>query len=107
MFCVSTQVGDTEAKAHGEEVNQMATFIMECGGMERIEHLQMHDNNNIYTKALKLLERYFGVEDEEDNGIAPVVAEGAQQFSFGALQQPPQGGEGGFGAPPGQGFNFG
>lgn len=58
-------------------------------------------------QALKLLERYFGVEDEEDNGIAPVVAEGAQQFSFGALQQQqPQGGEG-FGAPRGQGFQFG
>lgn len=58
-------------------------------------------------QALKLLERYFGVEDEEDNGIAPLVADGAQQFSFG--QQPPaQGGESAFGAPPGQGgFNFG
>lgn len=45
------QVGETEAKAHGQEVNQMATYIMECGGMERIEQLQMHDNNNIYNKV--------------------------------------------------------
>lgn len=45
------QVGDTEAKAQGQEMNQMATYIMECGGMERIEHLQMHDNNNIYNKV--------------------------------------------------------
>lgn len=29
----------------------MATYIMECGGMERIEQLQMHDNNNIYNKV--------------------------------------------------------
>lgn len=58
-------------------------------------------------QALKLLERYFGVEDEEDNGIAPIVAEGAQQFTFGQ-QQPQQGGENAFGPPPGQGgFNFG
>lgn len=167
------QVGDTEAKAHGQEMNQMATYIMECGGMERIEHLQMHDNNNIYTKvqprrvdkrsnlpspiihfpvlvfgpeseatlactlvtngemfkrplldlmaqlsstlrlllsvsqALKLLERYFGVDDDEDNGIAPVATEDAQQFAFGALPQPPQGGDGFGAAPSGQGFNFG
>lgn len=68
--------------------------------------------SNCLLKALKLLERYFGVEDEEDNGIAPLVADGAQQFSFGnaALQQQPaQGGDpAAFGAPPGQGgFNFG
>lgn len=87
-------------------MNQMATYIMECGGMERIEQLQMHDNNNIYNKALKLLERYFGVEDEEDNGIAPVEAEGAQQFAFG---QPAQAAaDATFGAQPAQGgFNFG
>lgn len=53
------------------------------------------------------MERYFGVEDEEDNGIAPLVTEGAQQFSFGALPQPPQGGDGFAAPPPGQGFNFG
>lgn len=29
----------------------MATYIMECGGMERIEQLQMHDNNSIYNKV--------------------------------------------------------
>lgn len=100
------QTGDTEAKAQGQEINQMATYIMECGGMERIEQLQMHDNNNIYNKALKLLERYFGVEDEEDNGIAPLEAEGAQQFAFG---QPTQAGtDTTFGAQPNQGgFNFG
>ncbi|CAM9855081.1 unnamed protein product [Ectocarpus fasciculatus] len=100
------KTGDTEAKAQGQEINQMATYIMECGGMERIEQLQMHDNNNIYNKALKLLERYFGVEDEEDNGIAPLEAEGAQQFAFG---QPTQAGtDATFGAQPTQGgFNFG
>lgn len=52
------------------------------------------------------MERYFGVEDEEDNGIAPVEADGAQQFAFG--QPPQQGGENTFGATPTQGgFNFG
>lgn len=58
-------------------------------------------------QALKLLERYFGVEDEEDNSIAPTVTGDTPQFSFGTLPQPPQGGDG-FAAPqPGQGFNFG
>lgn len=52
---ITNQVGDTEAKAHGQEMNQMAQYIMECGGMERIEHLQMHDNNNIYNKVYHAL----------------------------------------------------
>lgn len=47
----SEQVGDSEAKAQGQEVNQMATYIMECGGIDRIERLQMHENNNIYNKV--------------------------------------------------------
>lgn len=48
---VAFQTGETEAKAQGQETNQMATYIMECGGMERIEQLQMHDNNSIYNKV--------------------------------------------------------
>ncbi|CAN0072366.1 unnamed protein product [Discosporangium mesarthrocarpum] len=101
------KVGEADAKAHGLEMNQMATFIMECGGLEKIEHLQMHDNNNIYNKALKLLEKYFGVEEDDEPGIAPAVAEGAQAFEFGAQPPPNAGGGGAFGPAGGQAFNFG
>ena len=52
--CVLFQTGETEAKAQGQETNQMATYIMECGGMERIEQLQMHDNNSIYNKVRRM-----------------------------------------------------
>ena len=55
--CDLSQTGETEAKAQGQETNQMATYIMECGGMERIEQLQMHDNNSIYNKVRKLVEQ--------------------------------------------------
>jgi importin subunit alpha-6/7 len=40
----------------------------------------MHDNNAIYNKALKILTKYFGV-DEEDTTIAP--ATDGQTFAFG------------------------
>lgn len=40
----------------------MATYIMECGGMERIEQLQMHDNNNIYNKVGIQLPCYVSTE---------------------------------------------
>jgi Atypical Arm repeat len=48
--------------------------------LEQIEALQMHDNNAIYNKALKILTKYFGV-DEEDTTIAP--ATDGQTFAFG------------------------
>ena len=48
----------------------------------------MHDNNAIYNKALKILTKYFGV-DEEDSTIAP--ATDGQTFAFG--QGIPPGGQ--------------
>jgi len=76
------KVGDHEAKQTGQ-ANQMATFIDEAEGLSKIEQLQQHENNDIYEKAIKILETYFGVEDEEDGTLAPAVDENAQAFTFG------------------------
>ena len=48
----------------------------------QIEQLQMHDNNTIYNKALKILTKYFGVE-EEDSGVVPTTD--GQNFTFGQV----------------------
>jgi len=45
--------------------NQYAQFIDEADGLEKIENLQNHNNNDIYDKAMKILEEYFGLEEEE------------------------------------------
>lgn len=53
---------------HGEAgggENSYADFVDECGGMEKIEALQNHDNEGIYEKSLKIMERYFAEEDED------------------------------------------
>ena len=60
----------------------MAIFVSEAEGLNKIEDLQQHSNNDIYEKCIKILETYFGVDDEEDVNIAP-AADGAQ-FGFGA-----------------------
>ena len=75
--------------------NQYAQFIDEAEGLEKIENLQNHNNNEIYEKAMKILEEYFGLEDEDDQNLAPGMDAGGNQFAF---EQPmmPQGG-----------FNFG
>mmetsp|Transcript_33299 Transcript_33299/g.43922 ORF Transcript_33299/g.43922 Transcript_33299/m.43922 type:complete len:552 (-) Transcript_33299:207-1862(-) len=84
------KVGEAEAKMSGQE-NPMATYVNEAEGLTKIEALQHHENQEIYEKAVKLLETYFGAEDDEDANIAPAVQEGQQTFSFGAPAAAPAG----------------
>lgn len=81
------KVGEAESKETGTH-NLMATFVAEAEGLTKIEELQQHENNEIYEKCIKILETYFGVEDEEEMaGLAPEVAEGGTQFNFNAAAQ--------------------
>ena len=78
------KVGEAESKETGTH-NLMATYIAEAEGLTKIEELQQHENNEIYDKCIKILETYFGVEDEEEMvGLAPEMAEGGSQFAFNA-----------------------
>lgn len=95
-------VAANNASAGGDGVNPIVTLITELGGLDLIEAMQEHDNYAIYQKAVRILETYFGGEDDEgDAALEPEVAENAQQYSFGA----PPGAGGGFGGP--SVFNFG
>lgn len=60
-------------------------------GLDKIEFLQNHENQEIYHKAFDIIERYFGTEDE-DKDVAPKVDESAQQFEFNAGDNAPAGG---------------
>jgi len=73
------KVGEQDAKNHAG-VNQHANFVQEAGGLDKIDLLQRHENMEIYDKAIKILEMYFEIEDEEESEIT-ANAEG--QFSFG------------------------
>ncbi|KAD3337696.1 hypothetical protein E3N88_33216 [Mikania micrantha] len=83
------KVGEVEKQAGNTgDVNFYAQLIDDAEGLEKIENLQSHDNNEIYEKAVKLLETYW--LDEEDEH----VADGAQTtFDFGGNNvQVPSGG---------------
>mmetsp|Transcript_23739 Transcript_23739/g.62009 ORF Transcript_23739/g.62009 Transcript_23739/m.62009 type:complete len:529 (-) Transcript_23739:199-1785(-) len=69
-------------EAGGGEENAYADFIDECGGMDKIESLQAHENEGIYQKSLKLMERYFA-EEEDDIDLSSNLNAGSG-FTFGA-----------------------
>ncbi|CAK9315043.1 unnamed protein product [Citrullus colocynthis] len=79
-------------------INIYAQAIDECEGLDKIENLQSHDNNEIYEKAVKMLERYWAEEDEEQEQNLQHNGDVNQHgFAFGANQP---------NVPPG-GFKFG
>jgi hypothetical protein len=45
-------------------VGQVPTQVDECDGLEKLEQLQEHENHNVYTKSVHLIETFFGAEDE-------------------------------------------
>ncbi|GJZ03523.1 importin subunit alpha-2-like protein [Tanacetum coccineum] len=85
------KVGEVEKNlGNSGDVNYYAQLIDDAEGLEKIENLQSHDNNEIYEKAVKILETYWLEEEEE-----AVVDGGAQQqgFNFGGNNvQLPSGG---------------
>ncbi|TDG49682.1 hypothetical protein AWZ03_003920 [Drosophila navojoa] len=68
--------------------NPYAITIEECGGLDKIEYLQAHENRDIYHKSFYIIEQYFGNE-EEDTRVAPVA--GSQQYEFNPQNQPNNG----------------
>jgi importin subunit alpha-1 len=72
---------------HGEASgggNAYADFVDECGGMEKIEQLQNHENEELYKKALSIMERYFADEDDDEIDMGAPTASSTTAFTFGS-----------------------
>uniref|UniRef100_A0A4W3JLW5 Karyopherin alpha 3 (importin alpha 4) n=1 Tax=Callorhinchus milii TaxID=7868 RepID=A0A4W3JLW5_CALMI len=50
-------------KMAGEEASTIAEMIEECGGLEKIEALQQHENEEIYKLAYEIIDQYFSGDD--------------------------------------------
>ncbi|VDP46901.1 unnamed protein product [Soboliphyme baturini] len=54
-----------------------------CYGLDKIEFLLNHENNDIYSKSMELIERFFGIESATDVRTAePNVNEAENRFEF-------------------------
>uniref|UniRef100_G3ST52 Importin subunit alpha n=1 Tax=Loxodonta africana TaxID=9785 RepID=G3ST52_LOXAF len=84
------RLGEQESKQNGIGINPYCALIEEAYGLDKIEFLQSHENQEIYQKAFDLIEHYFGVE-EEDSSIVPQVDENQQQFVFQQQEAPMEG----------------
>jgi len=81
------KVGKDKQQENGLADNPVATRVEQADGLQKIEALQEDPNEDVYQKAMKILENYFPLEDE-DADIGEDA--GANQFQFGA--QVPTGG---------------
>jgi len=76
----------------------MACAIEQCGGLDAIEDLQQHDNEEVYSMAQGLIDCFFSAEEEEEvENLAPETqanAEGQNFFQFGSegAEEKPKGG---------------
>uniref|UniRef100_A0ABI7XLS9 Importin subunit alpha n=1 Tax=Felis catus TaxID=9685 RepID=A0ABI7XLS9_FELCA len=84
------RLGEQESKQNGIGINPYCALIEEAYGLDKIEFLQSHENQEIYQKAFDLIEHYFGVE-EDDPSIVPQVDENQQQFVFQQQEAPMEG----------------
>lgn len=90
------KVGEAEKNlGNTGDVNVYAQMVEDVEGLEKIESLQSHDNNEIYEKAVKILEAYWL---EEDDDTMPPGDASQPDMQFGGNNLPPV---------PSGGFKFG
>ena len=59
----SFKCGQKSQNADG--TNPFVAVVEMCGGVDKIEDLQRHENHKIYDMAVRILETYFGVDNDE------------------------------------------
>ncbi|CAI5448463.1 unnamed protein product [Caenorhabditis angaria] len=67
-------------KMAGDGVEQVTSEIEECGGLDKIENCQNHENEDIYKLAFEIIDTYFSSDEEDVNTAEP--AAGTSAFSF-------------------------
>eukprot|EP01138_Halocafeteria_seosinensis_P010797 gb/GECG01011027.1/.p1 GENE.gb/GECG01011027.1/~~gb/GECG01011027.1/.p1 ORF type:complete len:545 (+),score=86.22 gb/GECG01011027.1/:1-1635(+) len=81
------KIGDVESEERHLEQNPYAVKLEEADGASKIEALETSDNQDVYQKAVHILNSYFDEDDElEDEAVAPDVS--SSGFGFGINSVP-------------------
>lgn len=100
-FCKLLDVKDTQVvqivldglhnilKMAGDNSDAVATMIEEAGGLDKIELLQHHQNDEIYRLAFQIIDKYFSNNGENVcEEVAPQEVDG--QYEFNAKESIPE-----------------
>ena len=72
---------------HGESAKlNVAVMVDQAEGVDKLELLQEHENKEVYDRAVRIIEKYFGGEEEEESENLAPTAGNSQSFSFGINQ---------------------
>ncbi|KAI8792170.1 importin subunit alpha-1-like [Biomphalaria glabrata] len=63
------------------QVEGISSMLEEVGGLDKIEQLQNHENQQVYKKAYDIIEKYFS-EEGEDESLVPQAGAEANQYQF-------------------------
>ena len=85
------KAGEYEAP-NNSGTNPYTAFVDEAEGLDKLEQLQNHQNEDVYKKAVHILEAYFGLDDDDDTAIAPEQNQQGFVFQGQAAAAPPPGG---------------
>lgn len=76
-------------KMAGANYSSIATDIEKCGGLDRIEPLQHHENEDIYKLAYEIIDQFFSDDNEEDPILVP-KSNNQESFDFDPNSQIPE-----------------
>ena len=80
------RVGKQDSQTAGGE-NRYASLVEAAKGLEKLEKLQEHENDDIYEKASAVLKQYWDVGEEQEAVPAIVPQQAAGGFQFGSFPQ--------------------
>jgi len=84
------KVGEKDANdADNGGENKFAMMVEEHDGLDILEELQRHENEEVYDKSVKILQDFFESEEDDGMGMDPAIDQNNGQFAFGSASVPP------------------